>query len=130
MIVADASAVVEFLLGTGVGMRVEEELAAHGEIHAPSLLDVEVVRVLRRLERRGAMGSAHGSALIEILQDMPVSRHPMDPLLPRIWQWRDNLNVYDAAYVALAEALECAVVTLDGRIAGAVGTMVEVVRPR
>lgn len=127
--VADASAVVEFLLGTSAGNRVAARMTEAGTLHAPSLLDVEVAQVLRRLARQGTIESSHGKALIEILQEMPIDRRRMDPLLPRIWALRDNLTAYDAAYVALAEALGCALLTLDERIAAAPKLHAEVVRP-
>jgi len=129
VIVADASAVIEFLLGTDTGTRVESTLGAYAELHAPALLDVEVAQVVRRLEREGAIGPAHGHALIELLQDLPVTRHRMDPLLPRTWDWRENLTAYDAAYVALAEALECPLLTTDARISGTPGMRLEIIRP-
>lgn len=130
MIVADASVVIEFLLGTPTGQRVAEVFSEIGiDIQAPALLDVEVAQVLRRMVRNETIGSDHGRALLELLQDMPIGRHRMDPLLPRIWQLRENLTAYDAAYVALGEALECPLLTLDERIAGAPGLQVEVVAP-
>lgn len=129
MIVADASAVVEFLLGTPEGDRVAARMNEAGTLHAPSLLDIEVAQVLRRLARQGTIESSHGKALIEILQKMPIDRRQMRPLLPRIWTLRDNLTAYDAAYVALAEALGCALLTFDERIAGAPGLHAEIVRP-
>jgi len=94
----------------------DELVAAEGELHAPALLDVEVAQVLRRLVRDSRMTPARGEASIEILQDLPITRHPMDPLLPRIWQLRDSLTAYDAANVALAEALGSALLTCDRRL--------------
>lgn len=130
MIVADASVVLEFLLGTPQGQRTGRWFEeASGNIHAPALLDVEVAQVLRRMARDDAIGASHGKALLELLQDMPINRHRMDPLLPRIWQLRENLTAYDAAYVALGEALECPLLTLDERIAGAPGLQLEIVAP-
>lgn len=129
MIVADASVVVEFLMGTESGARAEATLDRSAAIHAPALLDAEVAQVLRRLAASGILGPSHGGALIELLQELPVERHRIDPLLPRIWALRGNLTAYDAAYVALAEALECPLATFDERIAGAPGVVTEIVRP-
>lgn len=129
MIVADASVVVEFLIGTEAGARVGVRLDRTAAIHAPALLDVEVAQVLRRLAASGVLGASHGRALIELLRELPVDRHRIDPLLPRIWALRRNLTAYDAAYVALAEALECPLATFDERIAGAPGLRTEIVRP-
>lgn len=129
MIVADASAVVEFLLGTPAGDRARARMAEAGTVHTPALVDVEVAQAVQRLAREGTIGASHGKALIEILQEMPIDRRQVDPLLPRIWSLRDNLTAYDAAYVALAEALGCALLTFDERIAGAPGLRAEIVRP-
>lgn len=127
MIVLDASGVVELLLGGERGERVIPWLEAEeGELHAPGLLDVEVARALRRLEASGAMAASRAGAGVEILQDLPVTRHPETPLLPRIWQLRANLTAYDAAYVALAEAIGCRLVTFDAALAGAPGLPVAV----
>jgi predicted nucleic acid-binding protein len=126
VIVLDASVVVEILLG---GERSESALPwlgdAAGPVHAPGLLDVEVTQVLRRLVLGGIMEPARGGASVEILQELPVTRHPATPLLPRIWALRHHLSAYDAAYVALAEALACPLVTFDGKLARAPGTDVE-----
>ena len=125
MIVLDASGTVEFLLGSELGERVGSAMEQAGAVHTPALLDVEVAQVIRRLERAGTLESTHAGALIEILQEAPVTRHPIQPLLPRIWQWRASLTAYDACYVALAEAMSCSILTTDRRliaaVAGAVG---------
>jgi predicted nucleic acid-binding protein len=122
VIVLDASAVVELLLG---GRRAEAVLpwleAEEGEIHAPGLMDVEVTHVLRRLVAGGTMEAARGRASMEVLQELPISRHLETPLLPRLWELRENLTAYDATYVALAEALDCPLVTFDAALAGASG---------
>jgi predicted nucleic acid-binding protein len=128
VLVVDASAVVELLLG---GERAERVLpwfeSEEGAIHAPGFLDVEVAQVLRRLVAAGVMDAARGAAAVEILQDLPVHRHPENPLLPRIWQLRQNLTAYDAAYVALAEALDCPLLTFDAGLSRVPGLEVRVV---
>jgi len=122
MIVMDASAVVELLLGGSRGSLVVDELEAHeGETHEPSLLDVEVTQVLRRLVGASVITAARGRASVEILQDLGLFRHPARLLLPRVWSLREKLTAYDAVYVALAEALGCPLVTFDGRLARAPG---------
>ncbi|NIP56809.1 MAG: PIN domain-containing protein [Gemmatimonadetes bacterium] len=119
--------VVELLLG---GKRAERVIpwfeAEEGELHAPALLDVEVARALRRLAASGAMEASRAGAAVEILQDLPVTRHVETPLLPRIWQLRAKLTAYDAAYVVLPEAIGCRLVTCDAGLAGAPGLPVEV----
>lgn len=120
MIVLDASVVVEWLAGGPGAERLLPWLEQHeGALHAPGLLDVEVAHVLRRLERQGAMSAPRGRAAIEMLGAFPVRRHPSRPLLPRIWKLRSDLTGYDAAYVALAEALGAPLLTLDLGLLGA-----------
>jgi predicted nucleic acid-binding protein len=117
VIVADASAVLEFLLGGSRGRVVEEHfLAESDDIQVPALLDVEVAQVLRRMVAMGLTEEARARASLEILGEMPLHRHLLNPLLPRIWELRSNLTAYDAAYVALAEALACPLITYDGKL--------------
>ena len=128
--VVDASIVVELLLGNVRGRLVEERLAEEGSgLHAPSLLDVEVVQTLRRLCASGELGSTRGRAATELLQELPVRRHSVTALVPRMWALRDNLTACDAAYVALAEGLERPLLTFDQRLASAPGHLAEVVVP-
>ena len=120
MIVVDASAILEVLLGTPDGARVAERLFTSGEtLHAPHLLDLEVAQVLRRYALAGELDSARGVEALEDLADLPLIRYPHDLLLPRIWDLRRNLTAYDAAYVALAEALTAVLVTRDAALASA-----------
>ena len=120
MIVADASAILELLLRTDAGSVVEERLLRRGEtIHAPSLVDVEVAHVLRRYVSRGAMTAKRARVAIDVLVAFPMERYTHEPLLPRMWELRDNLTAYDAAYVALAEGLRAPLLTCDARLAGA-----------
>lgn len=130
MIVADASTVLEFLLGGARGRAAERHLLDTNErIQTPTLLDVEVTQGLRRLTAAGVIPEARGRASVELLQSMPLVRHPVTPLLPRLWQLRANLTAYDASYVALAEALDCPLVTFDERLAAAPGHRARVIVP-
>ncbi len=118
MIVVDASAILEILLGTPDGARVAERLFTPDEtLHAPHLLDLEVAQVLRRYALAGEMDAIRGLEALEDLADLPLTRYPHDLLLPRIWELRRNLTAYDAAYVALAEALAAPLVTRDAALA-------------
>lgn len=122
MIVLDASALIEWLLQTSAAPRVEKRLFSRTtSLHAPHLLDVEVAQVLRRYVVTGHLTPARGEAALQDLLDLPLTRYPHDLFLWRIWELRDNLTAYDAAYVALAEALDAPLVTCDGRIASASG---------
>lgn len=118
MIVVDASAILEVLLGTPAGLRVMERLFAPAEtLHAPHLLDLEVVQVLRRYTFAGELSPTRGLEALEDLAELPITRYPHDLLVPRIWELRGNLTAYDAAYVALAEALTAPLVTRDAALA-------------
>ena len=122
MIVVDASAVVEILLRTPDAARIEQRLFQPTEtLHAPYLLDVEVAQVLRRFEVRGELKAERGTQAIELLVRFPIARYPHEALLPRIWRLRGRLTAYDAAYVALAEALRARLLTRDARLARAGG---------
>lgn len=127
MTVVDASAVLEMLLRTTVGARLERRLLARGRsLHAPHLIDVEVAQVLRRYESAGVLTPERGQEALADLAALPLERYPHDVLLPRIWELRRNVTAYDAAYLALAEALRARFVTCDARLAAAPGHRVEV----
>jgi predicted nucleic acid-binding protein len=122
VIVVDASALLEFLLQTSIGIRVEARLLRdNDELHAPHLVDVEVVQGLRRLVRMGEVSSARADEAIADLADLDLHRHLHVDLLSRAWKLRDNVSAYDAMYVALAEAIDSPLVTCDGPLANAPG---------
>jgi predicted nucleic acid-binding protein len=118
MIVVDASALLEFLLQTSLGARVETRLfGEEDELHAPHLVDVEIAQGLRRLVRTGEVSSGRAEEAIADLTDLDLHRHAHLDLLERAWKLRDNISAYDAMYVALAEAIEAPVVTCDSPLA-------------
>jgi predicted nucleic acid-binding protein len=121
MIVLDTSAAVEYLADLSHGAWVAEELGADSDIHAPHLLDVEVIGVLRRLTRDRRLPLRRAEFALVALVDLDLTRHPHLPLLPRIWSLRANLRASDAAFVALAEALGADIVTTDRRLAASTG---------
>jgi predicted nucleic acid-binding protein len=122
VIVVDASALLEFLLQSPLGARVEARLLRDGdELHAPHLVDVELVQGLRRLVRIGDVSSARADEAIADLTDLDLHRHAHLDLLARAWKLRENITAYDAMYVALAEAIQAPIVTCDNPLARAPG---------
>jgi predicted nucleic acid-binding protein len=122
LIVLDASAVLELLLRSAAGDAVTRRIApAEETLHAPHLLDLEVVQVLRRYEASGSLSRSRAEESLEDFLGLDVIRYPHDALLPRVWSLRRNLTAYDAAYVALAEALDAPLLTADARLARSTG---------
>ena len=122
MIVLDASAVIEILLQTRAGSSLTERLLSPDTaLQAPYLLQVEVAQVLRRFCARGELQPERARQALADLLDFPVELHSHDLLLPRAWELRENLTVYDAVYIALAELLEAPLLTRDRRLAAARG---------
>jgi predicted nucleic acid-binding protein len=114
VIVADASAILELLLNTPAAREVSRHLFVDGEtIHAPHLVDVEVLQALRRHARSNEIGGTRAMQALQDYADIPIRRYPHKLLLPRIWELRHNFTAYDASYIALAETLEAQLVTCD-----------------
>ena len=123
MIVIDASAMVEALLGR---TDVHAAMVGH-DIAVPHLLDVEVASALHHLMRSGQITQEAAAARITALSRADLARYPHDALLGSIWQLSHNLSPYDAAYVALSSALRVPLVTADRRLAASPGLPCEVV---
>lgn len=120
MIVLDASAAIDWLLGTPVGIKLNRRTDARFEtVHVPHVLDLEVAQVLRRFVRERALAPARAEAAVQDLMDARFVRYPHLQSLPRIWSLRHSLTAYDGAYVALAELLHAPLITRDRRIASA-----------
>jgi predicted nucleic acid-binding protein len=127
VIVLDASAVVDWLLQTPVGLQIEKRIYSYGEsLHAPHLLDVEVTQVLRRLVRERTIPAIRADEAVSDLLNLRVTRYPHFVFLPRIWQLRHNFTAYDAIYIALAERLNATLVTRDARLSTASGLKAKV----
>ncbi|MGH8803031.1 MAG: type II toxin-antitoxin system VapC family toxin [Casimicrobiaceae bacterium] len=127
MIVVDASALIDVLLGTRAGKQVSARILVPGEsIHAPHLIDLEVAQVLRRYVRTREISAQRGHAAMQDLAALALVRYPHQLFMSRIWFLRDNLTAYDAAYVVLAEALATTLLTCDRRMASIASRWVQV----
>ena len=121
MIVVDASVVVAALADDDEdGDRARDRLRGE-HLAAPELLDLEVVSAWRRLNRAGALDDRRCALALADLAALRVDRVPHHRLLDRCWELRDRLTIYDAAYVAVAEALSTTLLTADARLAQAPG---------
>ena len=110
------------LLEGSKGARISERVLAEGEtLHAPHLLDLEVLQVLRRYTLSGDLTNERAGQALEDLMDLRILRCPHVPFMGRIWELRKNMTAYDAAYIALAEVLPATFVTCDQRVATAGG---------
>lgn len=117
MIVIDASAALSGLLNAGAARR----LLAVEQLHAPHLIDFEVASGLRRMVAGRHITADNGWAALDAWRRLGLTRYATLGVLDRIWALRDNLSAYDAGYVALAEALDCPLVTADARISRSPG---------
>ncbi|MBA3431177.1 MAG: type II toxin-antitoxin system VapC family toxin [Actinobacteria bacterium] len=121
MIVLDASAAVDLLLQIQPNASVVGERLNHaGEsLHTPAIFDAEVLQVLRRYSLRRLLTASRARQAFDDLTDLRIIRYPYVPLLGRMWDLRNNLSAFDAAYITLAEALDAPLVTTDTRLARA-----------
>lgn len=121
MIVVDASIIVTGLADDGPdGDLVRARLRAE-QLIAPHVIDLEVASAWRRLVVAGDLDERRATLALEDLGSLRLERAPHGPLLHRCWELRPNLTMYDAAYVALAEALQLHLLTADRRLAKAPG---------
>jgi predicted nucleic acid-binding protein len=119
--VCDASAVVAMLLDSGSDGRWASGAMIGAELFAPTLLPYECSNIIRRQELSGTVSADQAAQAHADWLDLAVELWPYELLSSRVWQLRDNLSCYDAAYVALAEALTAPLLTLDRRIKAAPG---------
>jgi predicted nucleic acid-binding protein len=112
MIVVDASAAVAALLNDGQA----RHLIGTERLHTPHLIDSEIASGLRRLVQRNQLSAADGWNALRTWRRLAVTRYPVHGLFERMWEIRENFSASDASYVALAETLDCALVTADARL--------------
>jgi predicted nucleic acid-binding protein len=118
VIVVDASAALSALLNDGLARR-----ALGGEqIHAPHLIDSEVASGLRKGVAARRLDADSAWTALDAWRRLGITRYPIFSLLDRVWGLRDNLSAYDATYVALAEILDCNLLTADNRLSRAAGS--------
>jgi predicted nucleic acid-binding protein len=129
LIVIDASAEVAALLSAEPGAEnIRERVARTGEtLHVPHLFEIEVLNALRSLAFRGTVSSERAQLALSRLHNTRLMRYPHTPLMERIWGLQENMTTHDAAYIALAEALDAPLVTTDARLARAPGIRATVV---
>lgn len=131
MIVVDSSLVANALVVPNAkGDAARDRLARDADVHAPQLMDLEVVSSIRRLSRHGKINEDEADFALFQLHNFPVVRYPHVELIPRLWELRHNATPYDASYIALAEDLDCPLVTADTHLEGvpSIRCQVEVVR--
>lgn len=121
MIVVDASAILDVVLRTPQAATTDRVLSTTAEsLHAPDLIDVEVLATLRRRERRGELTEARAREALADLRDLSVFLYPARPLLDRAWELRANVTAADGLYLALCEALGARLLTTDMALGKAV----------
>jgi predicted nucleic acid-binding protein len=117
VIVLDASAALLALLASGRA----RQIVADEQLHVPHLIDSELASALRRRVSAGRIDADDAWNALDTWRRLAVARYPVFALLDRIWALRDNVSAYDGSYVALAESLDCALVTADKRLAAGPG---------
>ena len=121
MLVVDASCLYEVVVDGTFAESVRQRLSADPDHAAPHVVDVEVVSVIRRHHQLGRLDDTAAAQAVEDLRDWPGERFGHQPHLDRVWALRATVRGWDAAYVALAEALGATLLTLDARLASAPG---------
>lgn len=114
MIVVDASAMVEALVGHNPDPELLDSLA--GDLFAPHLLDVDVLSVLRSLALARKLDVEVAREAVRDHFAFAIARQDAEPLAERIWQLRHQFGAYDACYLALAEALDVPLHTCNRKL--------------
>jgi predicted nucleic acid-binding protein len=119
VLVVDTSAVLEALVARDPAPGLVERLAQDGDLHAPHLIDTELLHALRRMTTNQTLSDERATDARTDFTELTLVRYPHEPLSDRVWKLRQNLTAYDATFVALAEALATPLITCDARLAGA-----------
>ncbi len=120
-VVIDSSALVALLADAGAAGQWVARAVSSASLAAPALLPFEVGNILRRHAAAGLLDPSAAAVAHAAAVSLPVDLVPYEAVAERVWQLRQNLTVYDAAYVAVAEALDAVLITLDGRLSRAPG---------
>lgn len=126
MLVVDTSAVLEAIVAREPAPGLIQRLAQDGDLHAPHLIDTEVLHALRRLTLHRDLSDERAADARADFAELAIVRYPHEPFNDRVWDLRHNLTAYDATFIALAEALDAALVTCDARLAAAGGYEIQV----
>lgn len=127
--IVDASLLVAALVDTGPDGSWAEEIVSMGSLNAPEIVLAEAGNVLRRLELSKAITISEANASLDELLRLDIALFPFEPFAERAWELRHNLTIYDAWYVALAEASQLPFATLDKRLSRVKGTTCTFVVP-
>lgn len=128
-VVVDASALVAAAVDAGPAGQWADDVLAEGALAGPELVLAEATNVLRRLERIGQISEFEATSAARDLLTLSIDLFPFSPFSSRIWALRHNLTSYDAWYVAVAEALDCRLATLDQKLSRAKGLTCEIITP-
>lgn len=126
MLVVDASVLYEVITHGRHVDAATRALTGDGDQAAPQLVDAEVIGLIRRDLLNEALDETASQLAVSALSEWPGERFSLHPFLDRVWELRDNVRTWDAFYVALAEVLDCPLVTLDRRLASATGPRCEI----
>lgn len=126
MLVVDTSAVLDALVAREPAPGLVERLATDADLHAPHLIDIEILHALRRLNAVGELSDDRATDARADFAELALVRYPHFELSARIWELRHNLTAYDAAFVVLAESMKVPLVTCDARLKAALGHAAEV----
>jgi predicted nucleic acid-binding protein len=118
VIVADASAAVSALLNAGPARRA----LGDAQLHAPHLIDSEIANALHRQVAARRLEADAAWTALDRWRRLGITRYPAVGLLERVWELRESVSAYDASYIALAEFLDCSLLTADARLGRAPGS--------
>ena len=127
--VVDASVLVAALVDSGLNGAWSEAQVVQGSLIGPELVLVEASNILRRMEQARQISGVEATLAHDNLLRLELDLFPFAPFAERVWELRGNVTCYDAWYVALAEAFDCPLATLDGKLSRASGPTCGIITP-